>query len=723
LALAAGIGLHYAHYRHPLPQEFTLQLHPGDPSALGATPQADGVNFAVFSAHAERVELCLFDAVADTEIARLPLPGRDGDIWHGFLPAGQPGLLYGYRVHGPYEPQQGHRFNPAKLLIDPYARELRGSVGASDALCGATVAHGVEAPDPRDSAPFVPRSVVTPAMNAAPPGPAVPWSATVLYEMHLKGFTMRHPAVPEKDRGRIAALGSDAIVAYLRALGVTAVELLPLQAFATEPFLRERGLVNYWGYNPVSWFALHRDYATGSAVADFRAVVDRLHDAGLEVILDVVYNHSAEGDERGPTLSLRGLDNRSYYRLDAANPERYANDTGCGNTLATDHPATRRLVLDSLRYWARDLGVDGFRFDLATTLGRSRHGFDPHAALLHQISSDPVLGRCKLIAEPWDVGPGGYRLGGFPAGWSEWNDRYRDSVRRFWRGDDAEAPELATRLHGSGDLFEHSGRPAWSSINFVTSHDGFTLYDLVSYSRRHNRANGESNRDGHAENFSDNCGTEGGTSDLTVRARRARRQRAMLATLVLSQGVPMLQAGDELGRSQGGNNNAYCQDNRISWLDWEHTDDQLGTFVRELLSFRRAQPLLQADRFRHARSDEDGQSLRWLAAEGGELKGEAWHDPERLCIGCQLVQEARNNCGAHSLLILLNAGEDDVTFTLPGDFSWTRCIDTVAAEVIVDGMAPGTAAGGPGSADVAETLVSGQGVVVMYGSDGQSPPV
>mgnify|MGYP006286280993 CR=1 FL=1 len=722
MALAAGKGLHYAHYRLPLPQESALELHPGDPTVYGATPLADGVNFAVFSAHAERVDLCLFDAAGDSEIARLPLPRRDGDVWHGFLPAARPGLLYGYRAHGPYDPLHGHRFNPAKLLIDPYARELRGSVGVSDALCGATFADGAEAPDPRDSAACVPRSVVTPAMDAAPPGPAVPWSATVLYEMHLKGFTMRHPAVPEKDRGRIAALGSDAIIAYLRALGVTAVELLPVQAFATEPFLRERGLVNYWGYNPVSWFALHQDYAARGGAAGFRAVVERLHDAGLEVILDVVYNHSGEGDERGPTLSLRGLDNRSYYRLDAASPERYANDTGCGNTLATDHPAMRRLVLDSLRYWARDLGVDGFRFDLATTLGRSRHGFDPHAALLRQISDDPVLGRCKLIAEPWDVGPGGYRLGGFPAGWTEWNDRYRDSVRRFWRGDDSEAPELATRLHGSGDLFEHSGRPAWSSINFVTSHDGFTLRDLVSYSRRHNRANGEGNRDGHAESFSDNCGTEGRSSDLTVRARRARRQRAMLATLVLSQGVPMLQAGDELGRSQGGNNNAYCQDNPTSWLDWENSDDQLSTFVRELLAFRRSQPLLQADRFRHAHSDADGQSLRWLAAEGGELKGGAWHDPERLCIGCLLVQEARHNTGAHSLLILLNAGEEDITFSLPGDFSWSRCIDTVSGEIVVDVMPPASAGAPADALQAAETLVSGQGVVVMYGVDAKTPP-
>jgi len=672
-----------------MPQENTLDILPGDPSALGAVADGDGVRFALYSAHAEAVELCLFDG--GVEQARLPVPARDGDIWHAFVPGLRPGQRYGYRVHGPYAPSLGHRFNPSKLLIDPYARQLDGALRHDPAIHGHS--SGDEAADLRDSAPFVPKAVVCETVGPVDPGPRIPWAETVLYEMHLKGFTMRHPGIPAADRGRIDGLSGDAAIEYLAALGITAIELLPIFAFVDETFLRARGLSNYWGYNPIAWLAPHGPYMGDSGIAGFRRFVERLHDAGLEVILDVVYNHSGEGDERGPTLSLRGLDNASYYRLDPSAPQRYVNDSGCGNTLATGHPAVRRLVLDSLRYWAGTLGVDGFRFDLATTLGRSDHGFDPHAALLRQISDDPLLSRCKLIAEPWDIGMGGYRLGGFPQAWGELNDRYRDSIRRFWRGDDGEAPELASRLHGSGDIFEHAGRAAWASINFVTSHDGFTLRDLVSYSRRHNRTNGEGNRDGHSENFSDNCGTEGESSDASILERRGRRQRALLATLLLSQGVPLLQAGDELGRTQDGNNNAYCQDNETSWLDWNAIDDQLLAFVRGVLAFRRSQPLLRADRFRHLQPDADGQSLRWLAAEGGILQGQAaWHAPHRLCVGCLLDEAGDAGETVRALLIVLNADDRDVTFELPSGHRWLRRIDTATPSTDGDAVNDGSAA-------------------------------
>jgi len=604
------------------------------------------------------------------------MPGRRGDVWHAFLPGAEPGLVYGYRVHGPYAPDQGHRFNPAKLLLDPYARELVGSLHEAPALYSGGV--GEREPDPRDSAPFVPKARVAPALPAAAPGPRTAWADTVIYELHLKGFTQRHPAVPERDRGTVAGLGCDAIIDYLKALGITAVELLPVHAFVSEAFLRQRGLVNYWGYNTLAWFAPHGPYVAGGGAGAFRGLVQRLHDAGLEVLLDVVYNHSAEGDHDGPTLSLRGIDNATYYRLEHGAPARYVNDTGCGNTLAADHPAVRRLILDSLRYWAGPIGVDGFRFDLAPALARSAHGFDPHAALLAQIARDPDLRACKLIAEPWDIGPGGYQLGGFPPGWAEWNDRYRDSIRRFWRGDDDEAPELATRFHGSGDLFEATDRPPWASINFVTSHDGFSLRDLVSFGRRHNRANGEGNRDGHSENFSDNCGVEGPTEDPAIIARRRQRERTLLATLILSQGIPMLQAGDELGRTQGGNNNAYCQDNETSWIDWSRPEGEHVDFVREVLRFRRAQPLLRADRYRHAQPNTAGQSMHWVAPEGGELGGDSWHDPLRFSVGCLLVQDPVDSQPPMALLLLLNAGDDALDFRLPGEGDWFVRIDTAA---------------------------------------------
>jgi glycogen operon protein len=652
---------------------------------LGASCRDGGVNFALYSAYAEAVELCLFDASGEREIGRALLPGRDGDIWHGFLPGAEAGCCYGYRVHGAYAPGLGHRFNPHKLLLDPYARELRGQFRWHDSHFGYH--QGNDAlPDPRDNAPWMPKCVVLGEVAEARHGPGTPWPDTVIYEMHLRGFTMRHPAVPDSERGTVAALGSDAIVDYLRALGITAVELLPVHAFIDEHFLYQRGRSNYWGYNTLSFFAPHTPYLGGQDSSAFRRMVERLHDAGLEVILDVVYNHSCEGNAYGPTLSFRGIDNASYYRLLNEDPARYINDTGCGNTLATHHPAVRRLVLDSLRYWAGSMGVDGFRFDLGTVLARCEHGFDPNAALLTQIGSDPLLSRCKLITEPWDLGPGGYRLGGFPGPWAEWNDRCRDSLRRFWRGDPGELPELARRLHGSGDIFEGGGRSPWSSINFITSHDGFTLLDLVSYARRHNESNGEGNRDGHSENFSDNYGVEGPTEDPAIRAVRARQQRNLLATLLLCQGVPMLQAGDELGRTQRGNNNAYCQDNPGSWIDWKHIDEELQEFVRRLLQLRASEPLLRADLYRHANPGWSGQTLQWLAPEGGFLDAVAWQDRRRACVGCLITQNTRNNQTAHALLLLLNAGTASVDFVLPvRGADWLRRVDTEHHPYVVDG--------------------------------------
>lgn len=649
----------------------------GDSSSLGASCQDGGVNFALYSAHAEAVELCLYDASGEREVSRSLLPARDGDIWHGFVPGLAAGSCYGYRVHGPYAPQSGHRHNPNKLLLDPYARQLRGAFTWDDSHRGyQNGAHDVD-PDTRDNALFMPRGVVCAELEDAPAGPGTAWADTRIYEAHLRGFTRLHPSLSERERGTVAGLCADSIVEYLKALGITTIELLPVHAFIDEPFLQERGLSNYWGYNTLSWFAAHPEYLAGGGPGDFRRMVERLHDAGLEVILDVVYNHSCEGDHTGPTLSLRGIDNASYYRLERDDPSRYVNDTGCGNTLAADHPAVRRLVRDSLRYWAGPMGVDGFRFDLAPILGRSVHGFDPHAALLSQIATDSRLEKCKLIAEPWDIGPGGYQLGAFPSGWSEWNDRYRDSVRRFWRADDGELPELARRLHGSGDLFEERGCSAAASINFVSSHDGFTLRDLVSYARRHNLANGENNRDGHSENLSDNCGVEGDTDDLAVLAQRARCQRNLIATVLLSQGVPMLQAGDEFGRTQQGNNNAYCQDNELGWVDWENADETLREFTARLIALRAGEPLLRADRFRHETPDADGQSLYWLAPQGYAADSSVWHDPQRACIGCLMEQDESSALGAYSLMLILNAHDHSVDFKLPHPCAeWSSLVDT-----------------------------------------------
>ena len=654
----------------------------GLPAPLGARWTGEGVNFAVFSAHAERIEVCLFDAASGRETGRHVLAGRTGSIWHGFLPrrlAG-PGTLYGYRVHGPFSPLDGHRFNPARLLVDPAARALGGALRPSPLLDDDPDS----GPRPHDTAPFVPKSrVVDPAFDwQGAPAPAVPWRDTILYELHVKGFTQRHPDVPPEWRGKYLGLTVPSVIAHLKSLGVTSVELLPCQAFVSEPFLLERGLGNYWGYNPLAWFAPAAQYAVLDPVAEFREMVRALHQAGIEVILDVVFNHTAEAGAGGRTLSMKGLDNASYYRLAPADARAYENHSGCGNTVNATHPAVRDLILECLRHWTGEMGVDGFRFDLATTLARGHAGFDPHAALFGAIRSDPVLSYVKLIAEPWDLGPGGYRLGGFPSGWAEWNDRYRDTVRAFWRGDPGQVPALAERLAGSSDLFRAGGRRPQASVNFLTSHDGFTLVDLVSYAHRHNEANLEDNRDGHAHNLSCNHGVEGPSGDPGIIALRARQMRNLLATLWLSQGLPMLRAGDELAHSQGGNNNAYCQDNETTWLDWDEAatpySHDNARFIRSLAALRRRRPELRRDTFFKGSPREGRQpDMRWLHPCGRDMQAGDWSSEDLRCIG-MLFGAADGQPG--DLLVILSAGVEDLAFLLPDDVtgSWRACLDTAA---------------------------------------------
>ncbi len=633
-------------------------LGPGSAETLGATPDAGGVNFAVFSQHAVRMELCVFDRSGHE--TRFDLPERTGDIWHGHLEGAKPGLRYGYRAHGPWAPEEGHRFNPAKLLLDPYARALTGHPRWAPELMGHKAGDaGASVRDDRDSAAVMCKGIVV-APNPAPvrPGPATRLEETVIYEAHVKGLTWRHPTAAPK--GTFLGLASDPILDHLTRLGVTAVELLPVQAFVTDAFLAEKGLTNYWGYQTLGFFAPDPRYLHAGDVGEFRAMVSRLHEAGIEVILDVVYNHTCEGNEFGPTLSFRGLDNSSYYRL-APDRRGYVNDTGTGNTLRLDHPMVLRMVMDSLRYWAGEMGVDGFRFDLATTLGRRDSGFDRDAPFLQAIRQDPLLCRKKLIAEPWDIGPGGYQLGAFPPPFLEWNDRYRDAVRRFWRGDRGAAAELAARITGSAGEFDHSGRAATSSVNFLTAHDGFTLADVVSYSVKHNEANGEGNRDGHSENLSDNLGVEGPTDDPRIRAARGRRVRAMLATLMLSQGTPMLLAGDEFGHSQQGNNNAYAQDNEISWLDWGRADADLADWVATLIAFRKAHPVLRQKRFLHSRERaEDGrEDLFWHHPSGRPMEAADWTEPALSIVVAELRMASGTPAYAEreeAILAVFNAG-------------------------------------------------------------------
>lgn len=667
-----------------------LQIRSGRPHPLGATYDGEGTNFAVFSAFATKVEVCFFEPLTGRETVRLALPEYTDQIFHGYVPGVGPGTLYGLRVHGPFEPENGHRFNPNKLLIDPYAKALDRRVRAADVMAGWQTFTGDDLTfDTRDSAPVVPKALVIADTFAsfAHGQPNRAWSDTVIYEAHLKGLTMRHPSIPPEQRGLYEALASPYVIDHLVRLGVTAIELLPIQAFVDDSFLTRKGLVNYWGYSPIAYCAPEPRYdrpARGVGIIDrVRAMVDALHGAGIEVILDVVYNHTGEVDQFGPTLSFRGLDNATYYRLNPDNPRWYINDTGTGNTLNVGHPQVTRLVLDSLRRWVTVLGVDGFRFDLATTIARETYGFDPDGRFLTALRQDTLLSEVKLIAEPWDVGPGGYQVGRFPPGFCEWNDRFRDTVRRFWRGDEAVAPDLAARLLGSPDLFDHGGRRPYTSINFVTAHDGFSLADLVSYAGKHNDANLEGNRDGHSDNHSANHGVEGPSGDPEVKARRGRAMRNLAATLILSQGTPMLLAGDELANGQGGNNNAYCQDNPTGWVDWDTTDPDLAAFVARVIAIRRSHPVLRQSRFLHSTTREsDGLlDLEWVSPLGRAATREDWEDRHFRCFGVILRGSTLPHLEAdgRAVLVLLNADERTLDFVLPGgrpDHGWSEILAT-----------------------------------------------
>jgi isoamylase len=632
----------------------------GRPQPLGATWSEDGVNFALFSSHATRVEVCLFDPLGGRPLGRHDLPARTDDVWHGFVSARhvRPGVGYAFYVHGPDAPDNGHRYDSTLALIDPYARQLT----ASEPLLSRVVDSSFAWEDDRH--------------------PATAWRDTVIYELHVKGFTRLHPHVPPARRGKYLGLTEAPVLDHLRSLGVTAVELLPCQSFVSEAFLNARGLKNYWGYNSLAWFSPANEYAIDDAVVEFKTMVKALHAAGIEVILDVVFNHTAEGNESGPCLSLKGIDNSVYYRLLPDN-RYYDNVTGCGNTVNCGHPRVRRLIIECLKYWVLDMHVDGFRFDLATVLAREANGFNEHSAFFKELRAEPALHNVKLIAEPWDVGWGGYQLGRFPPGWAEWNDRYRDTVRSFWRRDNGKVGEFAERFAGSSDIFRHNGRKPTASVNFITAHDGFTLHDVVSYNERHNEANLEHNADGTGNNLSWNCGVEGPTDDAGIRDLRQRQMRNYLATLFLSQGVPMLQAGDEFARSQLGNNNAYCQDNAISWLDWRLLNEQqeLVRFVRLLSAIRREHPEFRRETFLKGTPSRTGvKDVSWLHARGGELAQNDWLDLSLRTFGA--LFGSRHNT-VHRLLVLFNAGDDADEFHLPAaahGARWRRRFDTARPE-------------------------------------------
>jgi isoamylase len=686
----------------------TIRIREGLPHPRGATWDGRGVNFSLFSAHASQVELCLFDSRGETELQRIELPEFTDEIWHGYIEGVGPGTVYGYRVHGPYEPEQGHRFNPNKLLLDPYSREFVGQLRWDHACFGYTI--GAEGDDltfdARDSAPFVPKSVVV------DPGfdwkqnlkPLVPWDRTILYETHVRGYTRLHPAVPEALRGTFTGLSVPEVIEYIKSIGVTSVELMPIHMFINDSQLLERGLTNYWGYNSIGFFAADPRYFADPirGVQEFKEMVLRFHDAGIEVILDVVYNHTAEGNERGATLSFKGIDNVSYYRLLPEQKRYYINDTGTGNTLNLSHPRVIQMVTDSLRYWVQEMHVDGFRFDLGTILAREPNGFDNQSGFLKACSQDPVLGGVKLIAEPWDCGPGGYQVGEFPPGWAEWNDKYRDTIRDYWRGE-ASAAAVAPRLLGSPNEFNRFGRKPYASINFITAHDGFTLKDLVTYNERHNEANGEDNRDGHSHNRSWNCGVEGPTNDRAINELRNRQMRNLLATLLLSQGTPMLLAGDEFGRTQQGNNNAYCQDDEISWVDWQLLEQNAHQvrFVRKLTALRRKYPILRRSRFLSGEMNQEIgiREITWINATGSEMQEEQWTDDLMKCFGMLLDGRAqatgiRQRGQDATILIVLNAYHDVVQFTLPGTTDsafWLLLADTNQddAELVKTAFEPG----------------------------------
>ena len=670
-----------------------MMIQPGNPFPLGVCFDGKGANFALFSAHAERVDLCLFNAAGDHEIRRITLPQYTNQVWHGYLPEIELGTLYGYRVYGPYEPHNGHRFNHHKLLLDPYAREIKGTMLQVDAHLGydknntdsdlsfSTI----------DSAPHMPKCLISAPAAFIEPSvrPQIAWSESIIYEAHVRGFTQKNLALAESLRGTFAGMAQPQVINYLKALGITTVELLPVQSFTSEAFLLNKGLSNYWGYNSLCFFVPEARYSSSGDGFEFKDMVSRFHDAGLEVILDVVYNHTAEGDQLGPTLCYRGIDNASYYRLMPDDPRRYINDTGCGNTLNLNHPRVLQMVTDSLRYWVSVMGVDGFRFDLAPALGREPHGFDPGSGFFDALAQDPILSTVKLIAEPWDIGPGGYQLGQFPCGWAEWNDRYRDVTRRFWAGESNSTAPMALNIMGSNDLFQRFGRSPWASVNFICAHDGFTLNDLVSYEHKHNQANGEENRDGHSANFSSNYGAEGITSDEEINALRRRQQRNLLTSLFLSQGTPMLLAGDEIFHSQKGNNNAYCQDNETTWLDWEMNPMQQNfrDFVAHLIQLRKTHSLLRWPVHLRGYGEREGEvndhanavRIVWLNEQAQEMQPQHWHIDELQCFACLLKANADNDIKAKPLLLFFNASIKQMSFNIPNvenTKNWVKRIDT-----------------------------------------------
>src|SRR5215510_7715089 len=675
-----------------LPRSFSfrsfkwMRLTEGRPYPLGATWDGQGTNFALFSAHARKVELCLFDSQGRRELNRITLPERTDDIWHGRLPDVSPGQLYGYRVHGPYEPEHGHRFNPNKLLLDPYTKQLFGRIVWSDAHFGyrAGSARADLSFDRRDNARGMPKSMVIDQAFTGwrEPRPHVPWESTIIYEAHTKGLTQTRSDVAPAWRGFFRGLAAPSMIDHLKRMGVTTIELLPIHAFVDDRHLIERGLRNYWGYNTICFFAPEPRYAPDNPIESFRSTVARLHDAGIEVILDVVFNHTAEGNHLGPTLSFRGIDNASYYWLRPDEPRYYDDFTGCGNALNLSHPRVLQMVMDSLRYWVEAYHVDGYRFDLASTLGRGPHGFDSRSAFFAAVRQDPVLASIKLIAEPWDVGLGGYQVGAFPPGWSEWNDVYRRTLRCYWRGDGSLLGDLARRMTGSADLFDRSGRCPTASINHVTVHDGFTLADLVSYNEKHNKANGEDNRDGPDENFSTNCGVEGTANDPGIVALRQQLRRNQLASVMLAHGVPLLLAGDEVGNSQNGNNNAYCQDNEIGWVDWGQLGvkgEDMTDFITRLSGLRRLFPQLRPRHWVEGRRHDGSYGALWLTPQATEMTEQDWKFPEARFLAYVLAGIG----GGAPLYIVFNAGGEPIPFKVP---QWPRCrgwsllLDTTATD-------------------------------------------
>ena len=681
-----------------------MRVWPGQPYPLGATWTGLGVNFAIVSAHATRVDLCLFDSAEATRPSTcVPLPEHTDMVWHGYLPDIRPGQLYGYRVHGPYDPSQGQRFNPNKVVIDPYAKSVGRIVRWDDSMFGYVIgdAQSDLSFDTRDNAAFAPlAAVIDPSFTWGDDRPPkTPWHKTVIYEMHVKGFSKMNPDIPEPQRGTYEALTREPALEYLKRLGVTAVELMPVHHHAYDRHLVERGLSNYWGYNTLTFFAPDPRYSCATQPADsvteFKRMVKALHSAGLEVLLDVVYNHTAEGNHLGPTLSLRGIDNETYYRLVPDDRRYYLDFTGCGNTLNMQSPQVLQLIMDSLRYWVLEMHVDGFRFDLASTLARELYEVDRLGAFFDIIHQDPVLSQVKLIAEPWDLGAGGYQVGKFPVLWTEWNGRYRDAMRAFWKGDDTGVAEVATRLAGSNDLYEHSGRRPYASINFITAHDGFTLHDLVSYNDKHNEANGDNNQDGEHHNLSWNCGAEGPTDDPAILQLREQQKRNLMASLLLSIGVPMISGGDELGRTQQGNNNGYCQDGELSWTPWtlSLTQQQFLAFTRRLMRFRRSQPVLMRRKYFQGRAlrGAEVKDIYWLDPTGHEMTDEAWNSPSARSLGVLMVGTALNEVDERgrqvrgdTLLILLNGHHSEVPFALPsiGDSTaWVRMLDTITSYV------------------------------------------